>query len=185
MMAITQLKPMEEGFFYFIFNRLKPMSTVILCEGDTDVKILKAVIKKLGLVLDSTGITDCEGVNNEPKIIWAIISLTAVARKLENIIAIVDADEDDYYTKTIKIIDSLRSRGINMDNIEPVKCSKQVFKTTVKTSKNINLIIIVNGVQELPFNTHEVEDHIIQLLILERKTNLQSIQGFNKAKEAL
>lgn len=185
MRAITQLKPMEESFFHFILNKLKPISTLVLCEGDTDVTILKAVIKKLGLLLDSTGITDCEGIKNEPKIVWAITSLTAIARKLENIIAIVDADEDGYYIKAMKIIDSLRSRGINIENIEPVKCSKQVFKTTIKTSKNINLIITVNGIQELPFNTHEIEDHIVQLLILEDEIDLQNIQSFNNAKEAL
>ncbi len=149
------------------------------------MKVFKAVIRKLGYTLRGVGVTDCEGITNGPRIVEAVIPLINIARKLNTIIIVVDADDMDYSVKAGSIVDSLRSRGFSVGDVKTVHCSNQVFKTVIRAGKELNLVIVVNGIRELPFTVHEIEEHILQLLILEGEFDVSEVKRYSRAKEAL
>ena len=56
---MLQLKLREESFYTILFEELAKVDAIILCEGRSDVEVVKAVFKKListsgGLVIDLT-----------------------------------------------------------------------------------------------------------------------------------
>jgi len=58
-MPFIQLKPREQSFISIARDLTKRLSSVVLCEGSSDVDILKAVVEEPEV---NIGITDCGGI---------------------------------------------------------------------------------------------------------------------------
>lgn len=55
--TVLQLKPREESFYTILFEKLAKVDAIILCEGRSDVEVIKAVFKigaSGGLVINLT-----------------------------------------------------------------------------------------------------------------------------------
>ncbi len=181
--TIVQLKPMENSFYDFVFGKLKRLRGIILCEGVSDVEVVKAIIRKLGLSVRDIGITDCSGVTNEPKVAQAIASLVGIARKLETIALIIDANKSSFSSRIESIVDSLRSRGVNIVSYHTIY-NERVYKVVV-SGKKFAIIVAINGIVDYGFSKYELEDHVIKLLLLENVLGANKLSMYTSAKELL
>jgi hypothetical protein len=163
--TVLQLKPREESFYTILFEKLAKVDAIILCEGRSDVEVVKAVFKKListsgGLVI---GFTDCEGVENVEYMAKIIARLVKLFRKLKSIVLIVDADEYSAEARARSVIDSLRSVGVVAEDLKPH--SEQVFVVKTRSNdKTFELVIVISGDFTIPTKRHVLEDHCAKLM---------------------
>jgi len=81
-----QLKPHQESFYVIVFEKLAPLSAVVLCEGRSDAEVAKRILQKMesegviGGISLKIGLTDVGGKDNVPKMLNAILSLTRSSR---------------------------------------------------------------------------------------------------------
>ena len=74
-----QLKLLREPF-YLVFEKLAPLSAVILCEGHSDAEVAKRILKKMesegviGRISLKVGFTDVDGRDNVPRMLDAIVT---------------------------------------------------------------------------------------------------------------
>jgi hypothetical protein len=75
-----QLKPHQESFYVIVFEKLAPLSAVILCEGHSDAEVAKRILKKMesegviGRISLKVGFTDVDGRDNVPRMLDAIVT---------------------------------------------------------------------------------------------------------------
>lgn len=184
-MPIVQLKPLEESFMKIVFGKLTRLDAIILCEGKTEVETVKHIVNKLNIEVPITiGLADCEGITEVPKAVIAVASLAKVARKLRNIGVIVDAENQSHINRAKSIIDSLEARGFKVEDLRTVEGSQQVFETTIRTDeKTVALTIAVSGITHYPFRKHTIENHAVELMLLEGKIEENTINKHETAEE--
>lgn len=187
MNVLIQLKPLQESFYTFVFQRLRKLEAVILCEGVTEVEIVKEIVRKLGIELGvAMGVTDCEGIDNVPRVVIAIVTLTKLARKLRKIGVIVDAEDLDLESRARNIVNSLRARGLSADELRQVGRCSQVYVTRVGVDRNrLMLAIAINGDFSLPLKKHAIEDHAVKLLLLEGRIDMKVVSMCEDAKQII
>lgn len=79
-----QLKPREESFLALSKDLKRKFEAIVLCEGETDVKILKAVTEKIGVEAKlSIGVTDYGGIENLKDLAQTISSLMGLSGDLK------------------------------------------------------------------------------------------------------
>ena len=166
---LVQLKPHQETFYKFVMNKLRSLDAIVLCEGKMEVKVVKRIIRKLNLEIKGfVGITNCEGISHVPVMTCVVALLARLARKLKVIAVIMDAEEMSIKDRAESMINSLRARKLNVEDLEPI--NSQVFRTFITINeKKLTLLIAINGDYTLPFEKHKIEDHIVKLMILESK----------------
>jgi hypothetical protein len=75
-----QLKPHQESFYVIVFEKLAPLSAVVLCEGRSDAEVAKRILQKMesegviGGISLKIGFTDVGGKDNVPKMLNAIVT---------------------------------------------------------------------------------------------------------------
>lgn len=184
---LIQLKPSEEVFSELVFNRLVRLDAILLCEGKTEVEVVKAIIKKLDIKIKSTlGLTDCEGIEQIPKLASVIALLARISRKLKALMVLVDAENLDFIDRAKSITNSLRSKELQTTSLQSSAYCNNVFELQIKTNSRIlPLIIAVSGVEEFGFVKHYIEDHIVKLMLLEGKIDNQEISKYSEAKQVV
>ena len=184
-MPLIQLKPLEESFYIMVFDKLAKLDSIVLCEGKTEVETVKHVVEKLGFKVDlNVGLADYEGIRVVPRIVQAIAALAKIARKIRSIGVLVDSEKQTYYERVNSVIDSLRAKNINVEKPTPLGGSRQVFKTNLRINeKTIALIVAVSGVENYPFKKHTIENHALELMILENKLKPEKLNVLKEAKD--
>jgi 5S rRNA maturation endonuclease (ribonuclease M5) len=179
-MLILQLKPKEQTFYQMARNLTKKLKIIMLCEGKEDVETLKALIAKIEIPCRNIGITDCEGISTLKEIAVYIATLARIARKLEKIALVVDADEQTVEQRFQSLLEFLKARGLNIKETLPL--SEALYK--IKIDGN-DLVLKIAGNLELPFQRHTMEDHLVKLLLLNGSINDQQLGRTRDAKTVL
>jgi len=182
---LIQLKPSEESFSKLVFNKFKRLDAILLCEGKTEVEVVKAIIEKLGIDIKIVlGLTDCEGIDMVPSLTGAMALLARISRKLKNLSVLVNAETMDFTDRVKSIIDSLRSKELVVTGLQSLAECNHVFKFQIKTDNRVlPSIIAVNGIKEFKFTKHCIEDHVVKLMLLEDKIGHQEISKYSEAKQ--
>lgn len=182
---LVQLKPGEELFYKFVFNEFKRFDAMLLCEGGTEVKVVKAIIGKLGIEIKlALGLTDCEGINMVPQLAGVIALLARISRKLKVLSVLVNAETMDFIDRVESITNSLKSKGLQVSDPQPITRCNQVFQLDIKiNSRTLPLIIAVNGIKEFKFAKRCIEDHAVKLMLLEGKIGSQEVLKYGEAKQ--
>ncbi|MHA1595411.1 MAG: DUF3226 domain-containing protein [Candidatus Baldrarchaeia archaeon] len=144
-MPIVQLKPHENAFYALARKIVKELEVIVLCEGRTDAEVLKAIIKKLELPDINMGVTDCEGVPAIREITSYIATLSQISKKIKVIGVIIDADEYDYEQRARSVMNSLKSSGVPVKELNAV--DENLFD--IKNGK-FPILILVSGIRDLP-----------------------------------
>jgi len=166
--VLLQLKPREESFYEILFKKLERLDVVVLCEGRSDVEVAKSVFRKLASEIESTrvsmGFTNVEGRENIPYIAVVVFALSKLYRKLKSIVVVIDADEFSVEERVKSIIDSLRARGVQVEEFTRDSINPQVYTlSTVLNNRYLKLIVAVSGDFSLPTRKHVLEDHCVKL----------------------
>jgi hypothetical protein len=191
-MKITsiQLKPSSESFYKIVFEKLKKLDAIVLCEGRSDVEVIKKILSKFtteegGRV--HIGFTDCEGRENIPYITTIISTLSKIYRKLRYVVIIIDADEFSVEDRVESIVNSLKSRNIQVREPQQDITSKQVYITEViSNGRTLKLLITVNGDFSPPTRRHVLKDHCVKLMGIRIQGDIDSTKQLIKdIKECL
>jgi len=165
-----QLKLLRESF-YLVFEKLAPLSAVVLCEDHSDAKVAKRILKKMesegviGRISLKVGFADVGGKDNVPRMLDAILSLTRSSRRLKDIVVVIDGDEYSVDDRVKSIVDSLTSRGALIEGLQRDDVSNQVYISRVTVDKrSLRLLIAVNGDYSMPFKRRCLEDHCVKLM---------------------
>ncbi len=180
---LVQLKPQEESFFTIIYGKLRKLDALILCEGETEVKVIKTIIEKLGIKIPKTiGVTECSGINTVYNMTAIITLLLNLFRKVKALGILIDSEQMTVKERVESLINSIKAREFNIKDIKPI-CN-QTYQTIVQ-KPNIRIVITVNGVHEYNFKTHKIEDHAVLLAQLENKINKNIIIKADEAKRII
>jgi hypothetical protein len=170
--------------------QVKEVRALILCEGFRETEYLKAIAKRLGLYEDLSDVvvTDAEGINTlRTQVLPSILSLIVerVVMRTRIIATIIDADRMSVEDRIESLKDSLSSRGHRAIKKEHICDNVWRFSITRDVGE-IHVVMAVNGVFEEPFTrfeTHEFEDHILYLKILENQVAKEEIMRAKRSKE--
>lgn len=174
-----QLKPREESFLALSKDLKRKFEAIVLCEGETDVKILKAVTEKIGVEAKlSIGVTDCGGIENLKDLAQTISSLMGLSRRLKTLAIIIDMNDRTPGQRVQELMIYLKPLKIR----EPERLTKKLYR--VEISDRI-LLIHIAGIEELPFRKHVIEDHVVKLLLEKRALEKLDIEGRAMAKSLL
>jgi len=180
-MSLIQLKPKEQAFYDMARNLTRKFRVIVLCEGEKDAEILKVIIAKIGMPLSGNiGITDCGGDPSIRDVAVYAATLAKLSRRLQTIVVMVDANRHASAARAKSVIDSLNALGIDIMETQEVEESLYKAKT-----ERLDILVQIVGIKELPFKKHTIEDHVIQLLILEGKIKKEQIEKTVEAKEIL
>lgn len=150
---------------------------IILCEGKKDVETIKALINKMKMQCRNVGITDCEGVSVLKEIAVYVATLARIARKLDKIALIIDADEQTTEKRAHLLLESLRAHGLDIK--ETLQISQSLYRVRLN---NNSLILKIAGISELPFQRHMMDDHLVKLLLINGSLNDQQLGSARDAK---
>ena len=180
---LVQLKPHHEAFYRFVFDKLMRLNALILCEGKTEVEVVKKIAEKLRVSLQdfSVGVTDCEGIEVVPQMTSAVLVLARLSRKLKVMVVIIDAEDMNIEDKIRSFADSLRARGAQVSNLSPIDDQVYSVKVTVE-DRTLAMVIAINGVFTLPFQRHKLEDHAVKLLLLSGKMSDEDLERYKDSK---
>jgi len=154
---IRQLKPPEEAFTK-VYMEAKKADAIIICEGKTEVEILKAIIRKLNPMLKGyVLVTDAEGIDMAKELIKIFVSIRKLVRKIKVIGLIIDAEDLKPETRFKSIIDSIKS--INIRVVESRNVCKQVFSFKID---HLIFYISVSGIEGYGIKMN-IENHIEML----------------------
>ena len=182
---LIQLKPSERSFDVFVLSDIKSFNVFILCEGRTEVEVIKSLCSRLGITsAKSVAISDCEGIDRVYGLVPSIALLSKLSRRLRALAVVTDADELSYEGRFRSLINSLRSRGINVVLSNDYVVSSQLFKALIKANdRELKFYVTVNGISEYEFSKHVLEDHVIKLLELEGEVNVSELSNVSNSKE--
>ena len=185
-MMLVQLKPHHEAFYRFVFDRLMRLNALILCEGKTEVEVVKRIAEKLGVSLQdfSVGVTDCEGIEVVPKMTSAILVLARLSRRLKVMVVIIDAEDMNVEDRVRSFTDSLGARGARVSNLSPIDDQVYFVRVTVE-DRTLAMVIAINGVFTLPFRRHKLEDHAVKLLLLSGRMSDEDLGRYKDSKEVI
>ncbi len=185
-MTLLQLN-VDRGFYQLVKTAVR-VKTLILCEGRSDVEIVKELTKGLGLKIREVGILDCGGIDRLRDICPCIVALVTVSRSVDTIAVIVDSNKMEKCQRGRGLYDSLCAHlGGNAQLNELQELEEGLYQTKVRFDrKSVIIYICVVGDFKKPLNsfkTHEIEDHVVRLLLL--KGRRVEIGSFNTAKAVL
>jgi len=183
---VYQLEPTGDTFYNFIFQKLKAIDVIIICEGKIDKKVVKKIMSISGISTNiKVGIIDAGGIDLAYDIAATIAFLANVARKLKAIGVLIDAERSTVDERVKSLLDSLRSYGVRINT--PPQAEGQTYKVTIETVRGraIDLVIAVSGDFSLPFNTHKLEDHGVRLLLMEGAINEEKVKDAEDAKDII
>ncbi|MCD6514831.1 MAG: hypothetical protein J7L07_07895 [Candidatus Odinarchaeota archaeon] len=185
---IIQLKPSDVSFTEFLFNKLKKLDIILLCEGKTDVETVKAIVDKLNIEINLTiGITDCEGIDKVIPLTNAIILLARLSRKMKKLAILVNVETMDFEDRVKSIADSLNAHNLTVSELKRSAENESVFTLKIKPDGNriLPLIVAVSGIKEFNFEKHCIEDHAVKLMLLERKISSNELSKYSEAKQII
>ena len=144
---LVQLKPHHEAFYRFVFDKLMRLNVLILCEGKTEVEVVKKIAEKLGISLQdfSVGVTDCEGIEVVSRMTSSVLALARLSRRLKVMVVIIDAEDMNVKDRIRSFADGLRARGARVSNPSPIDDQVYSVKITVE-NRALAMIIAINGV---------------------------------------
>ena len=144
---LVQLKPHHEAFYRFVFDKLMRLNVLILCEGKTEVEVVKKIAEKLRISLQdfSVGVTDCEGIEVVPQMTSSVLALARLSRRLKVMVVIIDAEDMNIEDRIRSFADGLRARGARVSNPSPIDDQVYSVKITVE-NRALAMIIAINGV---------------------------------------
>lgn len=178
-MSLTQFKPHEEAFYQMCKKLEQRFKTLILCEGERDTKALKGVLTRLEMLpARKTGVTDCGGTPAIRDITRYTEILARLSRTLERIVVMTDADEHDFKDTAQSFADSLRAHGVSFERVDRISESLYNVRT-----KRPSILIQTAGILELPFPKHTIDDHIVQLLLLEGRISEDQLRTATSTKD--
>ena len=109
---MLQLKASD--FLIQIVKRVRVVRAIVLCEGERDVKVLKAIAKRLGLLdtLRDVAVTDSEGINTLKGTVFPTILSLILGKviRVKPLAPIVDVNKLTTEESVQAIMDSVRSR---------------------------------------------------------------------------
>lgn len=187
-MTIIQLKASDS--FIRMVSEVRKMRSIVLCEGSRDVEAFKVIANKLSLVkeLEGIAVTDAEGINTlRRELLPTLLALIMgkVVSKPKPVVSVVDADRLKPGERVRGLEVSLDSRGYEVLKVERV-CSNVWALRIRRGGEEIPLLIAVNGLFDEPFTsfeTHEFEDHIVYLKLLENRLTEEDIRRARRAAE--
>jgi len=181
---VYQLEPTGDTFYNFIFQKLKAIDIVIICEGTIDKKVVKKIMSISEINTNvKVGIINAGGIDLAYDIATIIASLANIARKLKYIGVLIDAESFTIDERVVSLLNSLRSHGLVIRT--PSHVEGQIYKVTIGTAhgRSIDLVIAVSGDFDLPFKTHKLEDHGVRLLLMEGIISKEEVENSRDAKE--
>ena len=177
---ILQLRATDA--FTELISRFRRAHAIILCEGSTEVEVVKAVNKRLNM-LDGevrVAITDCEGINTlRKKILPFIVRVIAfkVLSKARVLGVVLDAEDLSPNERVRGITNGLRSRNVSL-TCDAV--NDNVWRITLSNDRTV--IVAVSGVMNYEwFTKHTIEDHILLLKELEGLVDSNTIRNVKEA----
>jgi len=180
-MPFIQLKPREQSFISIARDLTKRLSSVVLCEGSSDVDILKAVVEEPEV---NIGITDCGGIRETYEVARYVAVLAYQSRRLRSLGILVNADEFSYEDRARSLLDSLVAHGIPIKGLERV--DKGIFKSSFRLhTRRYSVLICIAGVKELPLSRHCIEDHIVSALLMDKRISRRELEGISSSKDFL
>ncbi len=187
---LVQLKPHHEAFYRFVFDKLMRLNALILCEGKTEVEVVKKIAEKLGISLQdfSVGVTDCEEIEVVSRMTSAVLALARLSRRLKVMVVIIDAEDMNVKDRIRSFVDGLRARGtqIGVQVFNPSPINDQVYSVKVIVeNRTLAMIIAINGVFTLSFQRHKLEDHAVKLLLLSGKMSDEDLERYKDSKEVI
>lgn len=183
MSQLFQLTPFEESFYRIASRLVRNFDVIILCEGESDVHIVKDIVKKVNMDCKlNIGISSGGGQPNVYELLEMVMAIIRLSRRLKHIGLIVDSEDRGIEDKFHDIINIV---GKNFNIIEEKELGGQVFLIKVRYNvKNLPLYIAINGDVSLRFSRHMLEDHCVKLAELENKLN-KSIDDARASKEVI
>jgi len=142
---LLQLKPLQNSFYEVIFRRLKRLDVVVLCEGTSEAEVVKRVLSRFRIHGVSVGVTDCEGIENVPRITWAMLTLVRISRRLSAIVVVIDAEALRTDERARSIVKSLTSKqkelGIMIGGFKQHPNCDQVYEIGVKVGGRVFRVV--------------------------------------------
>jgi len=177
---ILQLRATDA--FTELISRFRRAHAIILCEGSTEVEVVKAVNKRLD-ILDGevrVAITDCEGINTlRREVLPSIIGLisTKVITKARILGVVLDAEDLSPNERVRSVVNGLRSRNVSL-TYEAI--NDNVWRITLSNDRTV--IVAVSGVMNYDwFIKHAIEDNILLLKELEGLVDSNTIRSVKEA----
>jgi len=163
----------------FIEN--EKLRAIILCEGKGDAEILKDIVEKLDVPSrGNVAVTDCGGISMISEMADSVARVARISKALKKIAVMVDANDQTFEQRIEAFKNSLKDHGVNTDYVQEITESLHVVK-----GERIDIAIKIAGVMNLPFAKHTIEDHTVQLLMLEGKIKHGQLRKANSAKEII
>ncbi|OYT37308.1 MAG: hypothetical protein B6U89_07525 [Desulfurococcales archaeon ex4484_58] len=184
---IVQLKPYEEAF-YSMARRIRRLDSIIVCEGKSDAKILKSIVKKIGVECRVTiGVSHGEGQPSVDELVEYVIVLSRLSKRLRSIGLVINSEELTPHNKYLRIINKLERRRSDMgfSSIEEIVVKENFYVLRIIfDQKEIILLIAISGLSEYPFKHHMIEDHALELAFKEGRLNESIIGNLDSSKDA-
>lgn len=168
-----------KNFLRMARNMTKKFDILILCEGDDDLNVLKALIKKLGIqISENVCLNNCGGISELKKFASIAATLAKLSRRLKTIVLIADADTQAVQERVHSLKQSLEAQGIKTRRLKAV--SGTIYRIS---SKRLNFLVKVAGKMDLPFQKHEMEDYAVHLLIIKGDIKESELNNFQKSSD--
>jgi len=183
---VYQLEPTGDTFYNFIFQKLKAIDVVIICEGVIDKKVVKKIMSISEINTNvKVGIINAGGIDLAYDIATIIASLANIARKLKSIGVLIDAENFTIDERVKSLLNSLRAYELVIHM--PLHAEGQTYKVIIGTThgRTMDLVIAVSGDFDLPFEAHKLEDHGVRLLLMEGAISQGQVKNFRDAKELI
>ena len=181
---IYQLKPLEDSFYDLASRKLARLDCIILGEGKGEVKVFKEYLRRINIEIEfELGLTDCEGIDTLYEIAKTISILARIKRKIKVIAMIVDSESFSKEDRVKSVVDSL-GKEFKITNVEKICCNTYLTKMSIDR-RNVWLVISINGEDSLPFKSKMLEDHGVQILLLENKISIEKLSQYNNSKEII
>jgi len=133
------------------------LDAVVLCEGPSDVELLKLVVGEPGV---SLGVTDCGGLRQLYEVGRYMAALARVSRKLRSLGVMVNANKHKLADRARALAQSLREHELEVGEFQPV--SEGLFRLQLEQR---TLVICVAGLEDMPVDRHCIEDHVLKALV--------------------
>ncbi len=185
---VLQLKPYEEAFYNIARSIRRKLSSIIICEGSDDAKILKSIIRKIGIECKATiGVSHGGGQPSIDELIEYVIVLSRLSRRLKSIGLVIDSEELTPHEKYLNILSKLKGKqqDIGFSKIEEVVIEENFYMLKIRFDQRvINLLMAISGLTEYPFKHHMIEDHALKLAFKEKDLDQSIVNDLTRSKEA-
>ena len=175
--------------FLEMLGEVRKVDAIVLCEGAREALAVEKVGTRLGAVGEkkNVAIVDSEGLDAlRTGMLPAILAFIVkkVVRKAKAVGVLIDMEELNYESRLRGLLDSVRAREYEVG--EPERVCRATWRTVVSTrQREVPVVVSISGLPEFPLERHTIEDHLLQLKILEGRESRDVVNRIKRAEEAV